>query len=186
MFNSLCNPFIYGWRVKEFRDVIASILQIFKCYLMNETQQSEIEMIEMVEHNAGEKLSNGSLAASHKSRWNTPIDTDDGASEQHKCWCKTAIPFNGIRNNMDSADDLELNSLSSKANSSKREHDTMINTATVHMQSRPNLRQPEGVNDGGCWLFVCSAMTKKIPCKATTTEIESGRYREICRSCRRT
>ena len=44
MLNSLCNPILYGWRVKEFRDFIASNLQIIKCCSSNETQQSEIEM----------------------------------------------------------------------------------------------------------------------------------------------
>ena len=67
MLNSLCNPLIYGWRTKEFRDVIASIFQIFKCCSTNDTRQSEIEMIEMVELNAYGRLSTGSLPDCHKS-----------------------------------------------------------------------------------------------------------------------
>ena len=82
MLNSLCNPLIYGWRVKEFRDVIASIFQVFKCCSTNDTQQSEIEIIEMDRLNADRRLTNGSITDNHESRWNTSINANDGASEQ--------------------------------------------------------------------------------------------------------
>ena len=82
MLNSLRNPLIYGWRVKEFRDVIASIFQVFKCCSTNDTQQLEIEIIEMDGLNADRRLTNGSITDNHESRWNTSINANDGASEQ--------------------------------------------------------------------------------------------------------
>ena len=169
MLNSLCNPFIYGWRVKEFRDVIASVFQIFKCCSMNDSQQSEIETIEMVELNTVQRLTNGSLADRHKSRRKIHTDSNDEARRHHNCRCETEIPFTGIRNNVDSANDLELNDLSSKANSSsKSEQNRLTVKAMVYMQPEPNLRQPEVPNEDADTLS--AAVTKEIPCKATTTE----------------
>ena len=106
MLSSLLNPLIYGWRVKEFRDVIASVFQIFKCYSSNTTRQSEIEIIEMVELNADGRLTNGSFADSHRSRCNIAIDTSDEARNQHRCESNTTIFFAGIPDNVDSANDL--------------------------------------------------------------------------------
>ena len=135
MLSSLLNPLIYGWRVKEFRDVIASVFQIFKCYSSNTTRQSEVEIIEMVELNADGRLTNGSFADSHRSRCNIAIDTSDEARNQHRCESNTTIFFAGILDNVDSANDLELNDLSLKANSNKREQNKITVTAKVHTSS---------------------------------------------------
>ena len=168
MLNSLCNPCIYGWRVKEFRDVIASVFQIFKCCSTGDTRQSEIEMIEKVELNTVGRLTNGSLADRHESRRKMPVDSNDEASQHRNCGCKTEIPFTGIRNNVDSANDLELNDLSSKANSSKSEQNRLNVEAMVHMQPKLNLRQPEVLVEDADTLS--AEVAKEMPCKATATE----------------
>ena len=121
-------------------------------------------MIEKVEINAGGRLTNGSFADNHKSRRNTSNNTSDEASEQNKCRCKTAIPFSSVGDEVDSANNSELNDLSSKENSRKRELNRITVTAMVHMQPKPNLRQPEVFNnDAGT-----------LPCEATTTQTETS------------
>ena len=174
MLNSLCNPFIYGWRVKEFRDVITSTFEIFKCCSRNDTQQSHIEIIELVELNADGRLPNGSFAHNHKSRWNTSINTSDEASQQNRCRCKAATSFSNVGDNVDSANKSEPNDLFSKTNSLKREPNSIQITAMVHIQPKPNLRQPEVFSDDAGTLS--AAITKKISGKATTTETE-GKFK---------
>ena len=164
MLNSLCNPLIYGWRVKEFRNLIASIFQIFKCWSSNNSQQPEIEMIEIVELNLNRRLTNGSLANRHKSRWNISINTSCEGSEQHKCRCEAAIPwYVGFWANYS-----ELSDLSSEASSRNKEQNRITVTAIVHMQPKPNLRQPEVLNEDVNSLS--AAITKNVPGEAKTTQ----------------
>ena len=115
---------------------------------------------------------NGSFAHNHKSRWNTSINTSDKASQQNKCRCKTATSFSNVGDNVDSANKSEPNDLFSKTNSLKREPNSIQITAMVHIQPKPNLRQPEVFSDDAGTLS--AAITKKISGEATTTETEGS------------
>ena len=99
----------------------------------------------MVEFNADEMLNN--FVYNQKPGWNTSIGTGDEATEQHECRCESAIPFSGIRDETYSENSLELNDLSSKANSSEMEQNIITVVALVHMEPKPHLRRPEVLNE---------------------------------------
>ena len=117
MLNSLCNPFIYGWYVQDFRYVIPRILQMFRCRSTNSNniQQSEREMIEF---NRSGRLAIERFVLGHNSHLNVSDNSNDETSEQHKCRCKTANSLVGMR---DSANDLALKDLSSKEKATEEE-----------------------------------------------------------------
>ena len=61
MLNSLCNAFIYGWCIQDFRYVIPRIFQVFICCLTNSIQQSETGMNKCVK----EQITGLSISVTH-------------------------------------------------------------------------------------------------------------------------
>ena len=139
---------------------------MFRCCSTNSVQQTETEMIESTRTG---RLANASLIHSHNSHWNVSDNSNDKASKQHKCRCKTGTPLAGIR---DSANDLVLKDLSSKVKATKEEGNITTVTATVHVNRKPFVQQPEVINA----YEDTDAIAKEMTCKAKLTETTAGSF----------